>query len=85
MVHRRARYGVGVVRMDRPDQRDRPRNRIKEDERPTQTQLGLVGEHLTDAELSVCLDHEAEGRRRCSDGRSSPVGGGQSPATARIM
>lgn len=65
VAHRLARYGVGFARMDRPDRRDRLRNLIKEDGRLKQTLLGLVAGHLTEEELSVYLDHEAEVRRRC--------------------
>ena len=65
VAHRLARYGVGFGRMDRADQRDRLRNLVKEDGRLKQTLLGLVVGHLTEEELSVYLDHEAEVRRRC--------------------
>ena len=52
--------------MDRPDQRKRLRNLVKEDDQFKQTLLGAVVGHFTDEELDVYLDHESELRRRCA-------------------
>jgi catechol 2,3-dioxygenase-like lactoylglutathione lyase family enzyme len=62
---RLARYGVGFADMDRPDERDRLRNLIKEDNRLKQTLLGMVVGHLTTSELETYLLHKGEIRRRC--------------------
>ena len=61
---RLARYGVGFAEMDRPDQRDRLRNLLKEDGRLKRTLLGMVVGHLTGDELATYLDHKDEVRRR---------------------
>jgi hypothetical protein len=51
--------------MDRADQHERLRNLLKEDSRLKRTLLGMVVGHLTDEELTVYLNHQAEVRRRC--------------------
>lgn len=61
---RLGRYGVGFAEMDRPDQRDRLRNLIKEDEGLKRTLLGAVVGHLTEDELDVYLARKNEVRRR---------------------
>jgi hypothetical protein len=61
---RLARYGVGFADMDRPDERDRLRNLLKEDNRLKQTLLGMVVGHLTADELETYLVHKGEIRRR---------------------
>jgi catechol 2,3-dioxygenase-like lactoylglutathione lyase family enzyme len=61
---RLARYGVGFADMNRPDERDRLRNLLKEDNRLKQTLLGMVVGHLTADELETYLVHKGEIRRR---------------------
>ena len=65
VANRLGRYGVGFAQMDRADQRDRLRNLIKEDERLKHTLLGMLVGHLTEEELDLYLEHQAEVRRRC--------------------